>query len=206
MLPGGAVRFLGSLRALEVGALAPVTRGFEEERTMIRNIEKLRDSNRMTTCASVTCHRLFAVCRLCDRGRRYCGPECARQARLTRQREASRAYQSTERGRLAHAARQARYWARRQGVTHRWPSDPAMQDNLAMSRTDRPARPPEGEPRESGSGAAVRQPSHRPPTMACKPLPMPPRCAFCGHDTIYLRSSFLVEALRRPARWPWQRP
>ena len=62
---------------------------------MIRNIEKLRDSNRMTTGASVTCHRLFAVCRLCDRGRRYCGPECARQARLTRQREASRAYQST---------------------------------------------------------------------------------------------------------------
>lgn len=182
----------------------------EGEIVSIRDTEKLRDSNRMTTCASVACQRLFAVCRRCDGGRRYCGPECAKQARLMRQREASRVYQSTERGRLAHAARQARYRARSQGVTHRSPSEAAITGNLARSRTDRPAagalRAGLQRPNEGGAEVAVVGPSLRPSTGAWTSLPRPPRCAFCGHDSIHLRSMSLVEALRPPARWPWRRP
>ncbi len=74
------------------------------------------EANRLSTCAS--CRRTFAVCGPCDRGRRYCGPGCARAARRTQLRRAGRHYQRTEPGRAAHAARQARYRARRARVTH----------------------------------------------------------------------------------------
>jgi len=75
-------------------------------------------SNRLTTCGLVSCSRLFAVCGRCDRGRRYCSKECAALARRTQLRRAGRLYQASERGRQSHAARQARYRARRSRVTH----------------------------------------------------------------------------------------
>jgi CTP:molybdopterin cytidylyltransferase MocA len=58
------------------------------------------------------------LCSRCDRGQIYCGADCARQARYDAQREAARRYQASRRGRFAHAARQSRYRARRQKVTH----------------------------------------------------------------------------------------
>jgi hypothetical protein len=76
----------------------------------------VREANRLSTCAS--CRRPFAVCGPCDRGRRHCSPSCARTRRQGQLRVAGRRYQATERGRLAHALRQALYRARRAGVTH----------------------------------------------------------------------------------------
>jgi hypothetical protein len=71
-----------------------------------------RASNRLITCLLPSCARLFSACGGCDRGRRYCSGECARTARRVQQRRAGRIYQATDRGRLAHAVRQARYRAR----------------------------------------------------------------------------------------------
>jgi hypothetical protein len=70
----------------------------------------------MFLCAR--CRAQVALCSRCDRGQIYCGAECAQQARYHSQRAAGRRYQASRRGRMAHAARQQRYRARRQKVTH----------------------------------------------------------------------------------------
>ncbi len=82
---------------------------------------KVREANRMSICARDCCRQLFAVCGRCDRGRRYCSPECASATRWEQLRRAGRQYQQTPRGRSAHAIRQARYRARKMDVTaRRW--------------------------------------------------------------------------------------
>lgn len=150
-----------------------------------------RESNRLATCSLPSCSRLFALCKECDRGRWYCSGECALSARRARQREASRLYQSTERGRRAHAERQARYRRRQRGVTHRSThetSEPAQgapptPGPLSLSRacaatpsTARRSAPPRS------PGAAS------PPRMAHKP----PCCHYCGHTSGWLRSGSLA--------------
>lgn len=88
-------------------------------RTARREMPSTPESHRLVTCGLDTCRRLFSVCRRCDFGRAYCSRECANTARRLRQRAASRCYQMSERGRRAHAERQARYRQRRARVTHR---------------------------------------------------------------------------------------
>jgi hypothetical protein len=65
------------------------------------------------------------VCRDCDRGNQYCGPECGGRAKARRRREATRRYQATPRGQLKHRERQRRFRKRqrqrareRESVTH----------------------------------------------------------------------------------------
>ena len=81
-------------------------------------ITKERTTLRLMTCAKRACSSLFAVCGACDRGRRFCSAECAADARRAAVRLAGRAYQASPRGRLLHAARQARYRERARAVTH----------------------------------------------------------------------------------------
>jgi len=75
-------------------------------------------SGRTLTC--VHCHAVVLVCPHCDRGQRYCSARCRDQARRVAQRQAGGRYQSTPRGRSAHALRQQRYRARgeQKKVTH----------------------------------------------------------------------------------------
>jgi hypothetical protein len=63
------------------------------------------------------CRQQIVVCSRCDRGQVYCGRECASEVRRSRQREARRRYQASERGRQMHAARSRRYRARGRRVT-----------------------------------------------------------------------------------------
>ncbi len=56
---------------------------------------------------------MFFLCSRCDRGQRYCGPACRRQARLRQHREANRRYQQSPEGRLDHRDRQQQYRERR---------------------------------------------------------------------------------------------
>lgn len=58
------------------------------------------------------CDGLFGLCRSCDRGQRYCGEACRRQARLEQHRRANRRHQSSVEGRLDHRDRQRAYRAR----------------------------------------------------------------------------------------------
>lgn len=75
-------------------------------------------SGRTFTCAH--CHAVVLVCSYCDWGRRYCSEPCRDKSRRIGQREAARRYQSTYKGRCAHARRQQRYRERekRKEVTH----------------------------------------------------------------------------------------
>jgi hypothetical protein len=63
------------------------------------------------------CRRQVVICRRCDRGQVYCGPECALEVRRRNQREARRRYQATDRGRRMHVDRSREYRARGRGVT-----------------------------------------------------------------------------------------
>lgn len=69
---------------------------------------------RLFSCAK--CHRLVALCPLCDRGQRYCGSECSQQARRYSLHRAGCRYQQTPAGRHAHARRQARYRERQRAL------------------------------------------------------------------------------------------
>ena len=71
---------------------------------------------RLFHCAR--CRRQRVICRTCDRGQRYCGVSCAQAARSVARRAAGARYQDSRAGRFTHAARQARYRARQQKVTH----------------------------------------------------------------------------------------
>lgn len=90
---------------------------------------------RLFLCARCQCQVL--ICPRCDRGNRYCGVRCAKAARRAATRAAGQRYQASRRGRFIHAARQQRYRARRQEVTHQGsaviaegallqPSEPAL--------------------------------------------------------------------------------
>mgnify|MGYP007091127634 FL=1 len=73
-------------------------------------------------CARCRC--VVLICSRCDRGQRYCAGGCARLARADSQRAAAVRYQTSLRGRHAHAARQRRYRTRLQKVTHQGPPPP----------------------------------------------------------------------------------
>lgn len=64
-------------------------------------------SARMFLCAR--CLVQVRLCSHCDRGQRYCTPDCSRLARKAAQREAARRYQRSRAGRMAHAARSQRW-------------------------------------------------------------------------------------------------
>lgn len=68
------------------------------------------------------CRRQVVICSRCDRGQVYCGRDCATEVRRSRQREARRRYQASERGRQLHADRSRRFRARGRRVTDQGPT------------------------------------------------------------------------------------
>ena len=73
-------------------------------------------SARLFVCTG--CRRQVLICRCCDRGQIYCAGNCAPHARRRSLLAAGRRYQTSRRGRLAHAVRASRYRARGKKVTH----------------------------------------------------------------------------------------
>jgi hypothetical protein len=68
------------------------------------------------------CRALVLICSCCDRGQIYCAKGCAEEARRQSTRAAGKRYQVGKKGRLAHAARQSAYRAKRKHVPHHaWP-------------------------------------------------------------------------------------
>jgi hypothetical protein len=55
------------------------------------------------------CYAPFWICRPCDRGQRYCSPQCRASARRQQQRQANRRHQQSPEGRLDHRDRQRAY-------------------------------------------------------------------------------------------------
>jgi hypothetical protein len=107
-------------------------------------------SGRLFLCAA--CRVQAIICSCCDRGQVYCAGECAGRARRQSQRAAGQRYQTSRRGRLAHAARMRRWRARPEKVTHQGsPAPPAAAvlrpgATTAARDTARPADQPRGLP------------------------------------------------------------
>ena len=76
----------------------------------------MESTGRIFTC--VHCFKQVIICSLCDRGQRYCSPDCSEIARNHSQRAASHRYQKSREGRVKHALRMRHYRRRKQIVTH----------------------------------------------------------------------------------------
>jgi len=90
-------------------------------------------SARLFHCAR--CHCQVILCRRCDRGHVYCANGCAQQARRDSLRCAGARYRVSRRGRLCNAARQRRFRARQQKVTHHGSAAVAASAVLTMALT-----------------------------------------------------------------------
>jgi hypothetical protein len=78
------------------------------------------------------CQAQVLICSACDRGQIYCAASCAGLARRERQRAAGQRYQTSHRGRVAHAMRARRHRARQKIVTHQG-SPPAQPYDLLLA-------------------------------------------------------------------------
>jgi hypothetical protein len=74
---------------------------------------------RLFVCAR--CRAQVLICSCCDRGQIYCAKGCAEEVRRQSVRAAGERYQATKKGRLAHAARQCAYRAKKNDVRHQFP-------------------------------------------------------------------------------------
>ena len=128
------------------------------------------------------CQVMVCICRRCDRGQIYCGPDCAASARREAQRAAGRRYQQSRPGRFAHAARTRRYRERRKIVTHQGSAEPFADAVLAAV----PEPPPPDDL------AATSTPSRRPALEVC--------CRCHAPASGVVRLDFLGG--RRARRWP----
>ena len=131
-------------------------------------------SARLFHCAR--CHDQVVICRHCDRGNVYCFKGCAAAARKRSLRDAAARYRRSHRGRIANAARQRRYRARQQKVTHQG-SDPA---GVVASSPRAAIKPAVGHP------------------VTRDIAPEPTRCHRCGCAVSeYLRQRFLRSGTQR---------
>jgi hypothetical protein len=96
---------------------------------------------RLFACAR--CRAQVMICSCCDRGQIYCAGGCAQVARYHARRAAGQRYQTSRRGRLAHAVRARRWRARQKNVTHQG-SPPRLADDVvaadAAACASQPAR------------------------------------------------------------------
>ena len=125
---------------------------------------------RLFLCALCRC--AVIICSPCDRGQRYCGATCSRQARSCAQRAASKRYQNSRKGRLAHARRQAQWRARKKIVTHQGSPPPPCDGVLPSDEATAP---------QTGAN------------QSCK-------CHFCGRSvSVFVRQGFLGWRFRHPS-------
>jgi len=71
----------------------------------------MSNSIRIFNCAR--CYTQVKICSKCDRGNIYCASKCAGDARKESMKNAGKRYQTTQKGKMAHALRQKRYITRK---------------------------------------------------------------------------------------------
>ena len=92
----------------------------------------MNDTVRLYSCQR--CNAQVTICRDCDHGNRYC-MECAPIARQEARKRAAARYQSSQQGKLNHAARQSRYReSKKKIVTHKGSRMPRLSDLLTIGR------------------------------------------------------------------------
>lgn len=166
-----------------------------------------RDSCRLFQCGR--CSKQVLLCRACDRGNRYCGPVCSRQARADSLRRAGARYQRSEAGKINHAARQQAYLARRDAkMTHQ--GSRATEETSSSPATDAvPAEVKEQDHEPIQANHHLEDPDRSKPTPHTgtrsphpkAPSSSPRRCSGCGASLPSLvRRRFLHEARGSPRR------
>jgi hypothetical protein len=127
-------------------------------------------------CQFAGCRKTFYVCPRCDRGQRYCSPECRAAARRLQHRTADAKYQKTDWGSRRHAKRQQRYREKHPASTEKIVTDPSfpLADSPSSCGCDdtRPIPQPQIQPLQI-----------QPPPARTTPQPIPGgglRCQFCG--------------------------
>lgn len=143
-----------------------------------------RKAHRLFTCAQCGC--LTQICTSCDRGQRYCGPTCRRQARKQQQHEAGYHYQRSERGRQQHAARQRAYYARQAEAQRSRCSADAPSASSSDPQSSSSLLP-------TGLAEVVEQ---KPTQGNRSKRSRRPKCLVCGKCSSWLRRRFLE--CRRP--------
>jgi hypothetical protein len=136
---------------------------------------------RLFLCAR--CRAQVLICPACDRGHRYCSPECARVSRCCSQRAAGQRYQGSRRGRHAHAERARRWRERQRKVTHQGSLAPQPDALLPVD-----------------SAPVITGLEDQPLALAAAPIL---RCHFCGCAcSAFVRPGFLRtgRVLRSPYR------
>jgi hypothetical protein len=150
---------------------------------------------RLFVCAG--CRAQAVICSCCDNGQIYCAGDCARHARRHAQGAAGRRYQSSRRGRLAHAARARRYRARCKKVTHQGSPEPAADGLLS---TGPPAMASDAASLDEQPQQVARRSSRRggPARLSRNTQPAAWRCHWCGRPCPdVVRQGFLRRRLRR---------
>ena len=92
----------------------------------------MESTGRIFKCAR--CFKQVIICSRCDRGQRYCSPDCSETARNHSQRAASHRYQQSREGRIKHALRMRLYRLRKQIVTHQG-SQPLVPNGLLQTNS-----------------------------------------------------------------------
>ncbi len=158
---------------------------------------------RLYLCAR--CRVQVVLCSRCDRGNRYCGPACGRQARDEAQREAARRYQQSRRGRVAHARRSGQWRRRRaaaggagdgaQNVTHQGSQPAAGAAPLAAWTHDRATA-------GRADTAADATDTISPQALATATLSTGWSCRRCGaRQGVHLRLGFVRHGLPQRRRY-----
>jgi len=134
------------------------------------------------------------LCSRCDRGQRYCGRVCSRQARLDSRRDAARRYQRSRAGRMAHAAR-SRRWRHRRRERERACGDAAASAGSVINFVTHQGcpTPPADAPLVAADGNKARRDTNTSPNAEhCR------RCA--APLSPWVRQGFLRHG--RSRRWP----
>ena len=143
----------------------------------------MASSSRLALCGLPACRKPFSLCPGCDHGHRYCSRDCAKKARLAQQREASRRYQRTERGRRSHTARQRRYRETRRKVTHQSPD--ARQSVPPTGKSTTGEKLNENIPTAARKAPAGTRRHHEQPKYRIN------NCIVCSRESAFLRRRFL---------------
>ncbi|MBK9363095.1 MAG: hypothetical protein IPM99_19325 [Rubrivivax sp.] len=134
---------------------------------------------RLYLCAR--CRVQVILCSRCDRGNRYCGRLCRRQARAEARRQAAQRYQRSRRGRMCHAQR-SRRWRRRRAerdaaghadvgehnVTHQGSQPAVVSAPLVAWTHDNTTVEPADSAKGIATPAAAQEPAIAAPCWTCR--------------------------------------
>jgi hypothetical protein len=138
------------------------------------------------------CGRLFALCRACDRGHRYCSVFCRLQGQRAVRRRATKRYRASQEARDDHRDRERGRRANARAVGHQGSEIERVDDTMETPT----AASPTTTSVETAQRAAQEHHAH---------LSLS-RCAVCGRDSAWLQRQLPPRRFRARSPRPRARP